>query len=82
MTLSADEFILSMPLPEQRNLPAAENDYRERYENLTGRSLRQCPQCQIGRMVIAILPTTSDRVHNAISTAIGDAASPNSTAQS
>jgi len=36
---------------------AAEKDYRERYEELTGVSLHQCPQCKQGRMlVIEILP--------------------------
>jgi hypothetical protein len=37
-------------------------DYRQRYEELTGRSLTQCPVCQQGEMlVIEILPDT-DRV--------------------
>ena len=27
-------------------------DYRDRLENLTGRSLRQCPHCQTGVMVV------------------------------
>ena len=37
--------------------PKPEKKYRELYEELTGRSLRQCPQCQEGRMVkIAALP--------------------------
>ena len=32
-------------------------DYRDRYEELTGSSLRECPVCHRGRMVrIAILP--------------------------
>ena len=29
----------------------ADKDYLDRYEDLTGASLRQCPQCQSGRMV-------------------------------
>ena len=34
-----------------------ETDYRDRYEELTGDSLRQCPQCKQGRtLVIEILP--------------------------
>lgn len=34
-----------------------EKNYCDRYEQITGSSLRQCPQCQHGRMVlIAILP--------------------------
>lgn len=35
----------------------AEHDYRDRFEDLTGSSLRQCPQCGSGHMVpVAILP--------------------------
>ena len=47
--------LLSMPssIPP----PAVEQDYRDCYEDLTGSSLRQCPQCQHGHMVrVAILP--------------------------
>ena len=37
--------------------PRARTRYRERYEELTGVSLHQCPQCKQGRMlVIEILP--------------------------
>ena len=34
--------------------PAGEpsQDYRDQYERLTGRSLRACPVCQQGRMVV------------------------------
>jgi hypothetical protein len=36
---------------------SAAKGYRERYEDLTGRSLRRCPQCRQGEMiVVAILP--------------------------
>jgi hypothetical protein len=28
------------------------SDYRERFEALTGRSLRQCPRCHAGTMVV------------------------------
>jgi hypothetical protein len=46
---------MQMPDPHATSLP--EQDYRDRYEDLTGRSLRQCPRCQRGRMVlVAILP--------------------------
>ena len=49
--------LLGMPLPDQSHLMKTDEDYRDRYENLTGRSLRQCPQCQVGHMVsVAILP--------------------------
>ena len=37
-------------------LPAEESkDYRERYEELTGCSLRECPFCHHGRMVIVAI---------------------------
>lgn len=43
--------LLSMP---QSELPVPEpsKDYRDRYEELTGSSLRECPVCQKGRMLI------------------------------
>ena len=45
------------PPSEQTNPSPAEKDYRDRYEELTGKSLHQCPQCQQGRMlVVEILP--------------------------
>ena len=31
--------------------PAIQEDYRDRYERLTGRSLRECPVCHRGRMI-------------------------------
>jgi len=35
----------------------AEKDYQDRYEELTGISLRQCPECKQGRMMmVQILP--------------------------
>ena len=38
--------------------------YRQRYEELTGRSLIQCPVCKQGQMVvIEVLPTTRPRRH-------------------
>lgn len=38
-------------------LHPSERGYREHYEDLTGRSLRNCPQCRQGQMiVVAILP--------------------------
>jgi hypothetical protein len=48
--------LLGMPTPvDQTNTP--EKDYRDRYEELTGHSLHQCPQCSVGRMlVVMILP--------------------------
>jgi hypothetical protein len=50
--------LLGMPAAEQPTDPCAlEKDYRDRYQELTGRSLYQCPLCGQGRMlVVAILP--------------------------
>ena len=60
--------LLGMPLPDQ-HAAAIDSDYRDRYENLTGHSLRQCPQCQIGHMVlVAILPKSPDRAPAIIDT--------------
>lgn len=44
--------LLGMPAPEPPDIDAAAKDYRDRYEQLTGRSLRQCPACHQGQMVI------------------------------
>ncbi len=50
--------LLGMSAPSaQTNPSTAEKDYRDRYEELTGNSLHQCPRCQQGRMlVVEILP--------------------------
>lgn len=50
--------LLGMQISErQAQLPKPEKEYRDRYEELTGRSLRQCPCCKQGQMVkVAILP--------------------------
>jgi len=49
--------LLGMQKSDQHNVSPAEQDYRNRYEDLTGTSLRECPQCQRGRMVlVALLP--------------------------
>jgi hypothetical protein len=46
-----------LSMPDQNTVATVERDYRDRYEDLTNCSLRQCPQCQRGRMLsIAILP--------------------------
>ena len=53
--------LLGMPVPELA-APEASKDYRERYEELTGSSLWQCPVCHQGRMlVIEILPRSPHR---------------------
>jgi hypothetical protein len=41
--------LLGMAPPERTDPPA---DYRDRFEALTGWSLRQCPHCQTGTMVV------------------------------
>jgi hypothetical protein len=50
--------VLGMPTPaDQSKALPEEKDYRDRYEELTGHSLHQCPQCGLGRMlVVKILP--------------------------
>jgi hypothetical protein len=53
--------LLDMPAPEPPALQTTK-DYRERYEELTGSSLWQCPVCHRGRMlVIEILPRSPYR---------------------
>jgi hypothetical protein len=43
-------------MPEELPTCPPSNDYRDLYEKLTGRSLRECPVCHQGRMrVIALL---------------------------
>jgi hypothetical protein len=46
-------------VPRKKNSPepAPQEDYRDRYERLTGRSLRECPVCHRGRMIaVKVLP--------------------------
>jgi hypothetical protein len=43
--------LLGMTVPELAH-GQAEQDYRDRYEKLTGDSLTQCPVCRQGRMII------------------------------
>ncbi len=45
------------PTRESSSDPATLEDYRDRYERLTGRSLRECPVCHRGHMIpVANLP--------------------------
>jgi hypothetical protein len=45
------------PSSESPSAPATPEDYRDRYERLTGHSLRECPICHRGRMItIKALP--------------------------
>lgn len=53
--------LLGMHMPDQHPVVPAAQDYRDRCEALMGSSLRQCPQCQRGRMaLIAMLPRSPD----------------------
>src|SRR5205823_821511 len=56
--LAVCRHLLRMPPVEKdQTQPVTETDYRDRYEDLTGRSLRQCPRCRQGNMVVVrILP--------------------------
>jgi Putative transposase len=55
--------VLGMPTPEPPALETAK-DYRERYEELTGASLWQCPVCRQGRMLVTqILPAIDTHSH-------------------
>jgi hypothetical protein len=45
--------LLGMPQVEKDNAESVtETDYLDRYEDFAGRSLRQCPQCRRGNMVV------------------------------
>lgn len=48
--LARCRHLLTVPAPAVK-LPDASPDYRERYEQLTGKSLRDCPKCGCGHMV-------------------------------
>jgi Putative transposase len=50
--------LLGMAPPKEGSAqPAIQEDYRDRYERLTGRSLRECPVCHRGRMIaVKVLP--------------------------
>ncbi|MBV8224754.1 MAG: IS91 family transposase [Verrucomicrobia bacterium] len=53
--------LLGMPAPEPVS-PKSGSDYRDRYGELTGSSLWQCPVCHEGRMLIVeILPRSRHR---------------------
>ena len=44
--------LLGMAPPQKSSSePATPEDYRDRYQRLTGRSLRECPICHRGRMI-------------------------------
>lgn len=50
--------LLGMQMPaQQTSAPPPATDYRDRCEELTGRSLYQCPHCRLGRMLtVEVLP--------------------------
>jgi hypothetical protein len=50
--------LLGMAPPKEGSAePAIQEDYRDRYERLTGRSLRECPVCHRGHMIaVKVLP--------------------------
>jgi len=51
--------LLGMQLTGEIAASSSEKDYLDRYQDLTGCSLRKCPQCQQGHMVrVSILPPT------------------------
>src|ERR1700674_3773131 len=46
------------PANQSSSEPATPEDYRDRYQRLTGRSLRECPVCHRGRMIACtVVPT-------------------------
>jgi hypothetical protein len=50
-------LLLGMPASVAARASPAEKHYWDRYEELTGDSLHQCPQCKLGRLlVVEILP--------------------------
>jgi hypothetical protein len=49
--------LLGMASADQTTLATEPKDYRDRYEQLTGVSLRLCPVCRQGRMIRIELPT-------------------------
>jgi hypothetical protein len=54
--------LLGMPAAKP-SVSDAGTDYRDRYEELTGNSLRRCPRCQRGHMVVVeILPKPVSKV--------------------
>ena len=51
------ELIGMAPAGPAAEIPA---DYRDRFEALTGQSLRECPHCHIGTMVMMICQPVPD----------------------
>jgi Putative transposase/Transposase zinc-binding domain len=54
--------LLGMMQAEPKAVPGPTDDYRDVYETLTGTSLRLCPACHRGQMlVVEVLPRTNSR---------------------
>ena len=59
--LARCQHLLGMTPPEvARDAPTPPKDYRDRYEELTGTSLRDCPACHQGRMRVVELLAAVD----------------------
>jgi hypothetical protein len=59
--LAQCRHLLGMHKSDEPHIAPDEEDYRDQYEDLTGISLHQCPQCKRGRMLrVAVLPRSSD----------------------
>jgi hypothetical protein len=62
--LTLCRLLLGMAVPEMPPKPSEAQDYRDRAELLTGTSLRLCPVCRRGRMVL--IETLETRTHPAL----------------
>ena len=58
--------LLGMPLPASSTETSMATDYRDRFEQLTGVSLRKCPLCQRGQMILVetLAPRRSPQIQN------------------
>ena len=58
--------LLGMPLPASSTETSTAADYRDRFEQLTGVSLRKCPICQRGQMILVetLAPRRSPQIQN------------------
>ena len=55
-------LLVTPPPPPTADDLARPRDYRDRYETVTGRSLRDCPRCRGGRMhLVESLPSSARR---------------------
>ena len=58
--------LLGMPPPPSASETNVAKDYRDRFEELTGVSLRKCPVCQRGQMILVetLRPQRPPRIQN------------------